>query len=141
MSETIKTNTTAPAAQGEQGKRAAQEPTVEQVAAVLMAQVVQGERLTAYQIHVLANLGFQILQIEDPKKPGETMSIRPQAVYNATKSIRAKAEAEQGDQSIAFEDAEKVLVKLLGRSGGVKAGERLDKAAILANAMKALTTK
>lgn len=105
-------------------------PTGAIVQAILSSSFAPDARLTGYQIHVVINIAFQILQIE---KDNRILQIPPQMIYNATKLRKG----ETYDLIKTLEFVTNYVERR--RSGQIAPGERLNSAAILANALKSLS--
>jgi len=106
----------------------------------LLEQFAQDAQLTAYQIHVVANLAFEILGITVIDRDGveQVKQIAPQYVYNKTKSLRA---IKGQDARFDLDEVRDVVASIVGgtRLGGTMSSkDRLDKNALRANALKAL---
>jgi hypothetical protein len=113
-------------------------PTAAQVVDALLA--ARGTDVhTAYQIHVIANLVFEITGVE---RDGKIYQIAPQKVYNVTKNDRAKKVARGEAERFTSNEARAIILdKLISRSGGVAASERIDKDSLKAQALAALKPK
>jgi hypothetical protein len=115
----------------EQAEKADQAFTPAEAINAVMSTVTSDSN-TAYSIMVLANLIFEILEIE---KDGQIYQITPQKVYNKTKSLRAS----KGEHArFTKDEVAKIVGDLVSSGGGVRAGERIDRASVKAQAMKAL---
>jgi hypothetical protein len=68
------------------------------------------ERLTAYQIAKIVNVGLELLE-------SDATALKPQYVYNATKTIRAKSVDGLLSQSEARAQAIKFLNNLINGAG------------------------
>lgn len=126
------------AAQVEPAQLVNEVPSADLVIEALLEQFKTTETLTAYQIHVVANLAFEILNVRN--SDDEIKQIAPQYVYNKTKSIRA-AKVAQGADAARFEldEVRDVLNSIVGGTKTITSSkDRLNKDALRANALKAL---
>jgi hypothetical protein len=113
-------------------------PTADQVVEALLAQFAESSMLTAYQIHVVANLAFEILGITVIDRDGveQVKQIAPQYVYNKTKAIRA---SKGQDARFDLDEAANVISSIVGGTKStVTSKDRIDTNALRAQALKAL---
>jgi hypothetical protein len=101
----------------------------------ILGQFKADDRVTAYQVAQIAEAALEVL--------GVTVKISTQPVYNATKGERAVALTETNGESQAMRVAviKPIVAKLVAKGLGqaVGGGKRIDKDALKASAMAALT--
>lgn len=108
--------------------------TAAQAIDAVLGQFKEDDRVTAYQVAQLSEAVLEVL--------GVTTKIVTQPVYNATKELRVLALAETKGESQAMRVAviKPIVAKLVAKGLGqaVGGGKRLDKAALMANALTSL---
>lgn len=110
--------------------------TAAQAIDAVLGQFKKDDRVTAYQVAQLAEAVLEVL--------GVKVKLATQPVYNQTKDLRLAAKIETGDpdnQAMRIEVIKPVVAKLVAKGLGqtVGGGKRLDKAALMANALSSLS--